>query len=87
MLPAYLEDTDNWSDMEPSAADLAAIEAEQPVIESEVRLLDAEIAVLLVGRAKATELDWKRVRNAEADYLAAWFAYCLSLVLARKAAA
>jgi len=49
---------------EPSAADLAAIEAEMPLIEAEQALLDAEIAALSTGPA-LSELARRRVRNAE----------------------
>lgn len=49
---------------EPSAADLAAIEQEWPLIAAELDLLDAEIAVLSTeGRVSA--LDRRRVRRAE----------------------
>jgi exonuclease VII small subunit len=49
---------------EPTAADLAAIEAEMPLIEAEQALLDAEIAALSTGPA-LSELARRRVRNAE----------------------
>ena len=48
----------------PTAADLAAIEAEWPLIAAELDLLDAEVAVITAGRS-ATPLDWRRVRRAE----------------------
>jgi len=51
-------------DMEPSTADLAAIEAEMPLIEAEGELVDAEIRLLTADPAPLP-LDWKRVRRAE----------------------
>jgi hypothetical protein len=47
----------------PTADDLAAIEAEWPLIEAEIALVDAEIRVLTVARP--SELDWRRLRRAE----------------------
>jgi hypothetical protein len=52
----------------PSAADLAAIEAEWPAIEAELALVDAEIRVLTIERPSA--LDWRRLRRAERRVLA-----------------
>ncbi|MBW1599749.1 DUF6284 family protein [Streptomyces sp. JJ38] len=46
---------------EPTAADLAAIEAELPAIEAEVELLGVEIALL---DRPMTELDARRLRRA-----------------------
>lgn len=67
---------DLWSEeLEPSLDELAAIEAESPVIEAEVRLLDCELAILRAGRAGATALDWARVREAEREVLRRWIAY------------
>ena len=55
---------------EPTAADLAAIEAEWPLIDAELALLDAEISALpAVGRP--SQLDWRRLRRAERRVLAA----------------
>lgn len=48
---------------EPSAADLAAIEIEWPLIEAELAVVDAEIRVLSAERP--SELDWRRLRRAE----------------------
>ncbi len=48
----------------PTAEDLAAIDAEWPLIEAEMELVDAEIRVLTVTRP--SELDWRRLRRAEA---------------------
>lgn len=49
-------------DDEPTATDLAAIDAEWPVIEAELGVLDAEIAALL--HDGPSPLDWRRVRRA-----------------------
>jgi hypothetical protein len=55
------------ADTEPTAADLAAIEAEWPRIAAEMDLLDAEIAVLnAADRGGPSPLDWRRLRRAEA---------------------
>ncbi|MGI5523587.1 DUF6284 family protein [Micromonospora sp. CA-259024] len=52
---------------EPTAADLAAIDAEWPLIAAELDLLDAEITLLYAeDHGGPTELDWRRVRRAEA---------------------
>jgi hypothetical protein len=51
-------------DDEPSAGDLAAIEAEWPLIEAEIALVDAEIRVLTVAGGPSP-LDWRRLRRAE----------------------
>jgi hypothetical protein len=51
-------------DGEPSPADLAEIEREWPLIEAEMALVVAEIHVLNTDRP--SELDWRRVRRAEA---------------------
>ncbi|MEO3744932.1 DUF6284 family protein [Plantactinospora sp. B5E13] len=52
---------------EPSAADLAAIEAEWPLIAAELDLLDAEITLIYADdHGGPSELDWRRVRRAEA---------------------
>ena len=49
---------------EPTAADLAAIEAEWPLIQAELDQLDAEIAELTAGPFMS-ELGRRRVRRAE----------------------
>lgn len=48
-------------DIEPSAAELDAIELEMPLIRAEVELLDAQI--MTIDRP-ANELDTRRVRRA-----------------------
>ncbi len=48
----------------PTPEDLAAIEHEWPLIEAEIELVDAEIRVLTV--AHPSDLDWRRLRRAEA---------------------
>jgi hypothetical protein len=67
--------SEGYEDDGPSPEDLAAIEDEWPVIEAETALTDAEIRLITVGRRKATELDWQRVRTAERAVLAAWLVY------------
>jgi hypothetical protein len=53
--------------VEPSAVDLAAIEAEWPLIAAELDLLDAEITLLNAeDHGGPTALDWRRLRRAEA---------------------
>jgi hypothetical protein len=49
----------------PSAADLAAIDAEWPLIEAELAVVDAEIAAALSGPGGPSPLDWRRFRRAE----------------------
>ncbi|MEV4768865.1 DUF6284 family protein [Micromonospora humida] len=52
---------------EPTAADLAAIDAEWPLIAAELDVLDAEITMLYaVDHGGPTALDWRRLRRAEA---------------------
>ncbi len=52
---------------EPSPEDLAAIEAEWPLIEAELFVLDAEIAwINAADRGGPSPLDWRRLRRAEA---------------------
>ncbi|MFI6331985.1 DUF6284 family protein [Micromonospora chersina] len=52
---------------EPTAADLAAIDAEWPLIAAELDVLDAEITLLYAeDRGGPTALDWRRLRRAEA---------------------
>jgi hypothetical protein len=56
-------------DVEPTPADLAAIEAEWPVIEAELGILDAEIAALTAAGGPSA-LDWRRLRRAQRRLLA-----------------
>ncbi|MFU8855035.1 DUF6284 family protein [Micromonospora sp. SL1-18] len=52
---------------EPTAADLAAIDREWPLIAAELDLLDAEITMLYAeDHGGPTALDWRRLRRAEA---------------------
>lgn len=48
----------------PSAADLANIEREWPLIDAELALLDAEI-IALYDDDGPSSLDWRRIRRAE----------------------
>jgi hypothetical protein len=54
----------------PSAAELAAIDAEWPLIAAELDLLEAEISIITAGPA-ASVLDRRRVRRAQRRVLAA----------------
>ena len=54
---------------EPTASELADIEKEWPLIEAELELLDAEIALVISGRL-ANHMDHKRKRRAERRVLA-----------------
>ncbi|MDG4753787.1 DUF6284 family protein [Micromonospora sp. WMMD718] len=49
---------------EPTADDLAAIEGEMPLIEAEVLLLDAQIAIV-TSDGHPSDLDWQRIRRAQ----------------------
>lgn len=61
-MPAYLSPTG-----EPSPENLAAIEAEWPLIEAELSVLDAEIALInAADHGGPSPLDWRRLRRAEA---------------------
>ncbi|MEU5949626.1 DUF6284 family protein [Micromonospora sp. NPDC047465] len=52
---------------EPTAADLAAIDMEWPLIAAELDVLDAEITMLYAeDHGGPTVLDWRRLRRAEA---------------------
>ncbi|MEV7519414.1 DUF6284 family protein [Streptomyces sp. NPDC091371] len=58
-----------WSDgLEPTDAELAAVESEMPVVLAEVELLDALIALL---DRTASEFDARRIRRAHNRVLAA----------------
>ncbi|WP_213453116.1 DUF6284 family protein [Rhizomonospora bruguierae] len=51
---------------EPTAADLAAIESEWPLIAAELDVLDAEITLIYAeDHGGPTVLDWRRLRRAE----------------------
>ena len=53
--------------VEPSAADLAAIDVEWPLIAAELDVLDAEISLLYAeDHGGPSALDWRRLRRAEA---------------------
>jgi hypothetical protein len=52
----------------PSAADLAAIEVEWPLIEAELAVVDAEIR-LLACEGGPSVLDWRRLRRAQRQAL------------------
>jgi hypothetical protein len=58
-----LYDLDPTSDG-PTAAELAAIEAEWPLIQAEMDLVAAEIRVLTTD-PHPTAFDWRRLRRAE----------------------
>ncbi|WP_285551548.1 DUF6284 family protein [Actinoplanes regularis] len=60
---------------EPTAADLAAIEIEEPLISAELEWLAAEITLLdAAERGRANELDTRRVRRAEQAVIRETFA-------------
>ncbi|WP_433299668.1 DUF6284 family protein [Actinoplanes sp. CA-030573] len=51
---------------EPTDGDLSAIEAEWPLIEAELSVLDAEIAnIYAAEHGGPSPLDWRRLRRAE----------------------
>ncbi|MGX4658476.1 DUF6284 family protein [Micromonospora sp. SCSIO 07396] len=55
------------AEMEPTPVDLAAIDAEWPLIAAELDVLDAEISLLYADdRGGPSPLDWRRLRRAEA---------------------
>ncbi|WP_028182656.1 DUF6284 family protein [Salinispora arenicola] len=52
---------------EPTAADLAAIDTEWPLIAAELDVLDAEITMLYaLDHGGPSPLDWRRLRRAVA---------------------
>ena len=65
----------------PSAADLAAIQQEWPLIEAEMDLVSAEIRVL-TAEPRPEPIDWQRLRAAERRVLRE----AAALVYARLAA-
>ena len=59
--------THPFDSAEPTAADVAAITAEWPLIEAEMDLLDADIRLInAADQGGPTPLDWRRLRRAEA---------------------
>ncbi|RSM56603.1 hypothetical protein DMB66_33895 [Actinoplanes sp. ATCC 53533] len=57
---------DDFDTDEPTAADLAAIEIEEPLINAELEWLTAEITLLdAAERGRVNEMDARRVRRAE----------------------
>ena len=56
-------------DDEPTPDDLAAIEREWPLIEADLALTDAQVALLLADRRTLSALDWRRLRRAEHNAL------------------
>jgi hypothetical protein len=60
--------SDEGAEQEPTAADLAAIEAEWPEIEAGIDVVDAMTRMALAERP--SELDWRRLRRAEHRALA-----------------
>ena len=61
---------------EPTAADLAAIEAEDALNGAELAWLAAEITILDSDeRGGPDDLDWRRLRRAEARVIRETFAY------------
>ncbi|KXK59455.1 hypothetical protein AWW66_24230 [Micromonospora rosaria] len=58
--------------VEPTAADLAAIDVEWPLIAAELDVLDAEITLLYAeDHGGPSPLDWRRLRRAEARVIRA----------------
>lgn len=52
--------------IEPSSDELAAIEADWPLIAAELEVLNAEIAMLYAeDQGGPSSLDWRRLRRAE----------------------
>lgn len=61
---------------EPTAADLAAIETEEPLITAEMAWLDAEITLINADeRGGPSPLDWQRLRRTEARVIRETLAY------------
>ncbi|MGW0501805.1 DUF6284 family protein [Micromonospora sp. NPDC003241] len=58
--------TDRNATAGPTAADLAAIDTEWPLIAAELDVLDAEITLINAeDHGGPTALDWRRLRRAE----------------------
>jgi phosphotransacetylase len=61
---------------EPTAADLAAIVSEEPLLNAEFEWLLAEMALLTaIERGRVDELDTRRVRRAERAVIRETFAH------------
>ena len=62
----------DFDSVEPSADELAAIEAEEPLIAVELDWLAAELALLdaVDERGAPSQIDWQRVRSAERRVIA-----------------
>ncbi|MFI5935778.1 DUF6284 family protein [Actinoplanes sp. NPDC051494] len=59
------------TDREPTPEGLVTIEAVWPLIEADMDVLDAEIALInAADNGGPTEIDWRRLRRAEARALA-----------------
>ncbi|WP_239095875.1 DUF6284 family protein [Micromonospora lutea] len=57
----------NLPTAEPTAADLAAIDTEWPLIAAELDVLDAQITLIYAeDHGGPSPLDWRRLRRAEA---------------------
>ncbi|MGH3487466.1 MAG: DUF6284 family protein [Actinopolymorphaceae bacterium] len=66
----HVDEAGPVEDREPTADELAAIEAEWPVIEAELAALDEQIRALTVA-GHGSELDRRRARRVERRVLAA----------------
>jgi hypothetical protein len=74
--PIQTNPADCLSVAEPTSFELAAIEAEWPLIEAELGVLDAEIR-MLAAVGGPSPMDWRRLRRAERRLLTA--ALCLAV--------
>lgn len=73
---------------EPTAADLAAIEIEEPLINAELAWLTAEITLLdAIERGRVNELDARRARRAEHAVIRETFALVARLTHSPRRAA
>jgi uncharacterized protein DUF6284 len=55
----------DFDSLEPTPADLAAIEREEPLLTAEIDMLTAEIGILdAAERGGPSPLDWRRLRRA-----------------------
>jgi hypothetical protein len=62
-------------ELEPTAGDLAEIDDEWPLIAAEISVVEAEIAMLCAPAGGASEIDWRRLRRAQARVLREAAAY------------